>query len=284
ISIVFVHGLQGHAEKTWTYQSPLKTKKKGFWPWQKERSKTEEQPSGVFWPFDLLAKRPELAQARILVWGYDSHVTKFFSANNQQNISRHGNDLMVALEQERNQDPSRPLIFVAHSLGGILVKVVLDNSQRTKQSKFLRVYESTKSIVFLGTPHNGSGAANWGSLAGNLAQFALQGTNKKILKALAPNSELLERLRDVFLQILEDGNISIHSFYEAKGMTGIYGLQGRVVPFESARVGHVRHEVSMSINGNHSEICKFPSADDPGYKAVSHAIIEYVKKATREGM
>ena len=39
----------------------------------------------------------------------------------------------------------------------------------------------------------------------------------------------------------------------------------------------------MGINGNHSEICRFATADDPGYKAVSGAIIDYVKEATKEG-
>lgn len=55
----------------------------------------------MYWPYDLLAKHPDLSQTRIMTYGYDSLVTKFFDANNKQNISMHGNDLMVALEQER---------------------------------------------------------------------------------------------------------------------------------------------------------------------------------------
>jgi hypothetical protein len=78
-------------------------KKRPFFPLKlKEHSDQEEK--GVFWPFELLSRRPELARVRILSWGYDSHINNFFSANNQQNISRHGNDLMVALEQERKGD------------------------------------------------------------------------------------------------------------------------------------------------------------------------------------
>jgi len=54
----------------------------------------------------------------------------------------------------------------------------------------------------------------------------------------------------------------------------------RVVPYESAQVGHARHEVVREIVGNHHEICKFGRASDPGYRAVFGAIEDYVKAAT----
>jgi hypothetical protein len=108
-SIVFVHGLQGHPEKTWTYFSPPVEKKR--WLFGKRKDvKPQESQDMVFWPFDLLSKHPGLASARILTWGYDSQVSKFFNANNQQNISRHGNNLMVALQQER-KDNVRASLF-----------------------------------------------------------------------------------------------------------------------------------------------------------------------------
>ena len=48
------------------------------------------------------------------------------------------------------------------------------------------------------------------------------------------------------------------------------------MPYESARVGHARQEVVRGVNGNHSEICKFSSATDPGYKAVLGALEDYI--------
>lgn len=76
---------------------------------------------GVFWPTDLLVQ--ECPQSRIMSYGYDSDVTKFGrGAPNKSSTFSHGKDLMFALSRERS--PGRPLIFVAHSLGGIIVKEV----------------------------------------------------------------------------------------------------------------------------------------------------------------
>ena len=108
----------------------------------------------------------------------------------------------------------------------------LDNSKRSiHQPQYLNIYSSTKGIIFLGTPHRGSGSAGWGLLASNLAKVALQGPNERILKGLTVNSELLENLMQVFLQMLEDGNFQIHSFFETKPMIGLYGLRDRVQTF-----------------------------------------------------
>ncbi|KAH8595071.1 Alpha/Beta hydrolase protein [Bisporella sp. PMI_857] len=279
--IVFVHGLQGHPEKTWTHQPPA-AKKRLF----RSSSSNLSQPlqHSVFWPYDLLSKHPDFSQARILTWGYDSKiVAEFFGTSDQQNISQHGNDLMVALQQERKREPARPLIFVAHSLGGILVKVTLDNSKRsTHQPQYLPIYDSTNAIIFLGTPHGGSTSTNWGLLASNLTKFALQGPSERIIKGLKPNSELLENLRKVFLQMLEDNKFKIHTFYETKSMLGMYGLNDRVVPYDSALVGHARQEIVRGINGNHSEICKFSCDTDPGYRAVLGALEDYIMASTED--
>jgi hypothetical protein len=107
--------------------------------WMKEPSKKESNDSestlsvaetaldpsapstSVFWPADLL---PEVCEnARILTFGYDTKVTKYTSGpTNMNSILSHGKDFLFSLE--RRVVPGRPLIFIAHSLGGILVKEV----------------------------------------------------------------------------------------------------------------------------------------------------------------
>jgi hypothetical protein len=146
--------------------------------------------------------------------------------------------------------------------------------------EFLPIYKSTVGIVFLGTPQSGSGAADWGLLVSNLSKLALRGRNTKILKGLSPNNELLENLSEEFLKLLGDSEPAVffHSFYETKGMSGLYGLSGEVIPRKYAVIGHLRETVA-GIDGNHSEVCKFDRATHAGYISVRGALEDYVAKA-----
>ena len=47
------------------------------------------------------------------------------ASSNKNSIYSHAKDLLFALSQERKASTQRRLIFVAHSLGGIVVKEVL---------------------------------------------------------------------------------------------------------------------------------------------------------------
>jgi hypothetical protein len=86
------------------------------------------------------------------------------------------------------------------------------------------IYDSTKGIIFFGTPHGGSDIAELATLLNDLARVTFQSPNTRILKSLEPDSELLDNLRDSFSQMLEDKKFLVHSFFEAKPVTGIRGL------------------------------------------------------------
>ena len=88
--------------------------------------------------------------------------------------------------------------------------------------------DRTKLIIFLGTPHRGSEYADWGQIASNLAQLVFQDSNKRIIKTLEVHSEVLENIQDDFIKIVDTSKIKIHSFQEARAITGIKGLGGKV--------------------------------------------------------
>ena len=94
-SIVFVHGLQGHATETWA-------------------------TSRLCWPKDLLPT--DLPAARIMTFEYNTLVLN----EPPPQIRDLAMSLLDSLTIKRrlNRAGSRPLIFVAHSLGGLLVKRV----------------------------------------------------------------------------------------------------------------------------------------------------------------
>ncbi|KAM3078519.1 hypothetical protein ACMFMG_006391 [Clarireedia jacksonii] len=114
--IVFVHGLQGHLRKTWTARKGIdgpatsKVQKPRFWQ-VSARKKSLARPTAtsdqstnntgdVYWPQDLLPQ--DCPRCQISTFGYDSHVTKFFSgAANQSSIFGHSRNLLYALARSR---------------------------------------------------------------------------------------------------------------------------------------------------------------------------------------
>jgi hypothetical protein len=82
-SIVFVHGLQGHPKKTWAWS-------------------TANSSQIVYWPQDFLPQ--STPDARILVYGYDSKVSRFFQgAANQNSFLGHSRTLIHDLGAARKQ-------------------------------------------------------------------------------------------------------------------------------------------------------------------------------------
>jgi hypothetical protein len=83
-------------------------------------------------------------------------------------------------------------------------------------------------VIFLGTPHRGSRFASWGEIASNLIQLGLQDSNKRIVETLEVNGEVLDNIHEDFKDIVNAYDIKVHSFQEAKGISGMKGLDNKV--------------------------------------------------------
>ena len=116
------------------------------------------------------------------------------------------------------QQSKRPLIFIAHSLGGIIVKQALVWAHR--EPRYKPIKDHTLGIVFFGTPHQGSGKANYGKTLANLAAGVMHKPKSKLINALQSNSDTLMRLTSEFK--FDAPNIQILTFYEMKPMGGIF--------------------------------------------------------------
>lgn len=98
---------------------------------------------------------------------------------------------------------------------------------RQRPEKHLRnILDHTRGIVFLGTPHHGSGLAQW---AERLAKAigVLKQTNPQILAVLKSDSEVLARVQDGFHTMIRSRNlervqpIEITCFFEELPLAGI---------------------------------------------------------------
>ncbi|KAF2867590.1 hypothetical protein BDV95DRAFT_449270, partial [Massariosphaeria phaeospora] len=79
--------------------------------------------NGKFWPSDFLPE--DIPEARIFVYGYNSNVAKEVS---EARIKDHANVLLDRLQRKRKvrrQHGTTPIIFIGHSLGGLVIKQAL---------------------------------------------------------------------------------------------------------------------------------------------------------------
>jgi hypothetical protein len=102
ISFIFVHGLNpvnhtNHEETTWSHTN------------------------GKLWPKDFLPQNTP--RSRILIFGYNSNVV--FNVS-QKGFRDHANRLLECLSVNRREtgEKNRPIIFIGHSLGGLIIKQV----------------------------------------------------------------------------------------------------------------------------------------------------------------
>jgi hypothetical protein len=78
----------------------------------------------VYWPLDLLPR--SCPNARIWAWGYHTLVSDGHPLRLQNDVFAHARELLLdlAAAREAANTTNRPIIFIAHSTGGILVKEV----------------------------------------------------------------------------------------------------------------------------------------------------------------
>ncbi|KAI4114413.1 MAG: hypothetical protein LQ345_004804, partial [Seirophora villosa] len=200
---------------------------------------TRTQPgSSVFWPRDLLPN--ELRDVRIFTWGYDADIDGFGSAS-QNTIHQHAGSLLsdIADQRETSKHYKKPIIFVVHSLGGIIVKAALNKSSAIQGTRLKDIAPATFGVCFLGTPHRGSTGASLGKIAFEITKAATRRPNTRLLQGLERKSETLDQVGDT-----------------------------EVVDADSAKIGDGHEEVG-SIPANHSRMTKFDDCEDIGFKRVT---------------
>ncbi|KAK5631728.1 hypothetical protein RRF57_007442 [Xylaria bambusicola] len=133
--IVFIHGLNGKPDKSWTYSAASSEKKsersirhQASKLFRKEKIDIQvsvsdiKENQDVFWPRDLLSQEDCCKTARIMTYGYDSDVLKLVENANFSTITTNGESLLNGLARIREDCPRRPLMLIVHSLGGLVVK------------------------------------------------------------------------------------------------------------------------------------------------------------------
>ncbi|KAG8825700.1 hypothetical protein FRC19_010690 [Serendipita sp. 401] len=252
IDIIAIHGLDGHREQSWTAENEK------------------------LWLKDFLPN--DLPNARILSYGYDAD-TRSFIQTSSKTISHHAEDFVERLSQLRRMHPRRPIIFLAHSLGGIILKraLVLCHSDNFETDRTLRdISTSTLAVLFFGTPHSGANGIQLAEWMGRLFSVFMY-TNTRILSDLNRDSPKLEDIQRHYQSATRQ--LSTIFFYEEYETPILGGRTKLIVPRHLAVIPGDNKARVTSMHADHCEMVKYTSADDENYCKVVDYLVELSERA-----
>lgn len=168
INVVFVHGVDGGSVQTFYAGEQSEV---GYWP----KHLGDENPSYCVWTLQYTARK------------FD------FPWSPRRTINLMAKSDWFAKRLVSNKIREKPIVFVAHSLGGVIVKQMLQLSWYASD-EWLPIWLQTQTVMFLATPHAGS----------SLADMCL-----KIENVLSIHRGWKERLTTPALQQLTENNVPL---------------------------------------------------------------------------
>ncbi|KAK5658168.1 hypothetical protein OQA88_2141 [Cercophora sp. LCS_1] len=264
IDIVLVHGVNGDPVKTWQTEPP-----KGG------------QTKPVLWPRDLLPKH--FPDARVLSFGYNGDMYQNDSIAGIRDLAK---SLLSYLSiKRRTANATRPILFIAHCLGGLIVKQALHTAHYERDYK--RIAEETKGVFFFGTPHLNSRQDKWDrivesySIINPPSRFRRR---SKLVKILQRDSDAMVDLMNKFRHLMVKGNRGLSvtgealdlryvivNFYETEVMKGAGGL---IVDKTAAQL-FVAGEIVKAAHADHVSMCRFKE-DGAVFEELCHEIEKIV--------
>ncbi|KAH8742574.1 Alpha/Beta hydrolase protein [Diaporthe sp. PMI_573] len=217
VDIVAVHGLGSNVDWSWTWRDKARP------------------GSSVNWMKDPCMLPIVVPKARIMVYNYDS---RWHANAPKTRLELCGEDLVRNLHTFREGLQDRPVVFVGHSLGGLVIQHALLFADR--EDKFRYLPRCTSGFVALGSPFRGTRMHGVANFVASL--MFLAGSHRGVLKALGYDNQLLRDKLQEFCRLREHRSIPTCCFFEAYetdygrrfGLPGLF--RGMVVSEESACV------------------------------------------------
>lgn len=213
--VIFIHGLDGDAFTTWEAER----KRENFWP----------QWLGEELPY-------------IGVWSLGYAVSSNAWRGSAMPLTDRATNV---LDQLNNSGIGNyPIVFICHSLGGLLVKQMLRNANDFGNADYKQIADQTRGIVFLSTPHSGSNIANW---INHLSILLRPTVTLQELQAHQPG---LRNLNLWFCNHEKTPQTKILIYYEKIPLNGLL-----VVDETSANPG-IKGVIPIPMDDDHVTICK----------------------------
>ena len=226
--VVFVHGLDGHPRKTWCHNPDS-----GWLDWL-----DEDAPNICVWSLQYDAKKFSATNKKVCLYDFSTFLLQTLL---NKNIGH------------------RPLVFVSHSYGGLVVKKMLHLAATDHKSLGgERLVNQTKGVVFIATPHHELGIV---ALAKHLP------ASTTAVVELADGSRQLKQLNDWYRDYAPNKGIITQAYYETSSPI--------LVTSDSADP-NVPDVIAMALPFGHSGVCKPQSRDEMPYGNVSRLIADAI--------
>lgn len=251
-SIVAVHGFDEDEYEAWTYG-----------------------PSGVNWLEAFLPSAVNGAlQPRIFSYGYSAESASLLGNDAANGVLQQAHNLVARLQAERSLSHSskRPIIFICHGLGGIIVKRALAFSATQVSKKVTHnysIYISTFAILFFGTPHNGLESAFVQSVNG------IQDDNDGLDLAMKRQHEVLQNVADLFAPLVKQFRI----FFFWEQIKTEFKFDSSYIVREESAAPLIDDVERSGLYATHAEMCRFDGKSSPGYMIVLDALLRYSRIA-----
>ncbi|KAI1481363.1 hypothetical protein F4774DRAFT_424234 [Daldinia eschscholtzii] len=259
-AIVAVHGLGAHPYYSWKANGPA---------YDSATEQSKDHDVEINWLKHEGFLKEDFKNARILSYGYNAD---WFMDASLSTASQKAMTFLKALAEFRQETKKTPpILFIGHSFGGIIVKYAIHFAY--SDSCFEDINRNTAGIIFLGTPHQGSGASSFGKALARLTSFS--GSNAMLLRLLSYGSPaLLDLKRDfstAITSIFHQKPLLVYSFYETLPTFFGWLSLGVIVGPHSATLDIGKH---ISVDTNHSGLNKCKAKTDQPYIKISSAIRE----------
>ncbi|XMA09563.1 hypothetical protein WAI453_002354 [Rhynchosporium graminicola] len=164
---------------------------------------------------------------------------------------------------------SHPMIFVVHSMGGLVLKKAYIIGKTDEQ--FAGMMKQTYGIVFLGTPHRGS---NLAVTLNNILRASPALSAKIYINEIDKDSTTISDINEQFRNIC--GGLNLVSFHETLE-TSIGLTKAMVVERDSAILGYPG-EISAPLRADHHGLTKFKDRADVDYRDVRNVLRSFLRK------
>ncbi|XP_076447448.1 protein SERAC1-like [Babylonia areolata] len=242
--MVFVHGLLGGGVKTWRQQDAA------------YHSAGPNAGRTDCWPKDWLAK--DCPHVRIISVHYDTALSTWSASDtvSKEKCTLLGRSQELLEKLYHAGVGKRPIIWVGHSMGGLLIKQMLELCEGDVQYGPLR--EQTCGLLLYAVPHRGLSLA---AITSQVHYLLFPSTEVQELRADSPH---LKRLHEHFKQFVENDGIPCMSFGEQL-KTNLRKTLPKIllVPPQSSDPG-VGEFSALPLN--HVNICKPDSRDSNLYQ------------------